>query len=585
VEKSFPAYQGTEQFVFVSYSHLDTEQVFSEITLLAEQGINIWYDEGIRPGAEWRDELALAIRNSSLFLFFVTPNSAVSDHCRKEIYFALDIGCPIIAVYLQKTSLPDGIHMALNDRQAIDKSSMHYQEYLKKLFSSVTSYIPSATQKESDEPIDDQLSQDQPSTADTSQPRVLVLPVSSIGQNTDDDFFIEGLIEDLVVGLSLSQWLTVIDSGTTFSYLGKKVDPGKTAKELGAAYVIHGRMRKSGKRIRATFYLTDASLGKTLWSQQFDCHDEQLFDMEDEIKHKVLSAIEPRYLEHQADNLEKSSPNMEQWQLVVKARQLFWRTTKDTTQKARNLLEKALKIENGDPKAWSLLAMTHMNDAWNGWSGSITESLSKADWASEKAVSLDDQDPAAHHARSTVRSSLGDLHQAEADLSRALELNPYFSAALGDMARIRVFSGNTEGAIQFAERAIEVSPRDPHIGLWHYWIALTHFVERDYTMALPYLEKATAIRPDWIIFNRLKVVCFALLGQIDRASSTLDDFKVSSAQNFENMLRANHPFIDDEPLDRYLDGLKKASGGLPEQQKNTLNASVDNRFNFKEPKD
>ena len=555
MEENFPAYKGSDAFIFVSYSHADRKMVLPELQRLREYGFNIWYDEGIVPGSSWREEIAQAIRGASAFIFFVTPKSSQSEHCQKEAYFALDLKCPVICIYLQSTELPDGLRMALNDRQAIKQYELADDVYSTKLLEGLEGLIPNKVPAPEPEI-------EVPQHEDNGVPRVLVLPITNLGQILEDDFFIEGLTEDLVAGLALSRWLMVIDSATSFSFLGKKVDPRKVAMELNAAYVVHGRMRKSGHRIRTTFYLTNVKSSTVIWTQQFDCDVDELFLMEDEIKHHVLSAIEPEYLNNQSVTIENRHTDLAQWELLVKARQVFWKTSRDSTIEARELLQQIMVEDRSDARVWALLAMTHMNDAWNGWSASIKDSLSLAEWASEQALKIDDKDPGAHHVRSTVRCTLGDLSQAEADLSRALQLNPYFAAALGDMARVRVFSGRLDGAIEFAKRAISASPRDPHIGLWYYWIALIYFVDQDYLRALPWLEKAITIRPDWYIFNRLKTVCLALLGRKEKAQETLRLVSVPANQDFEAILRANHPFEDEEPLTRYLEGLKIAGVNL-----------------------
>ena len=243
----------------------------------------------------------------------------------------------------------------------------------------------------------------------------------------------------------------------------------------------------------------------------------------------------------------------------MKARQLFWQTSKETTQAARQLLEEAIKIDAQDVRSWGLLAMTHLNDAWNQWSESTDESLALADNASIQAIKVDELDPWAHHTRSAVTGTLGDLSQAEADLKRALVLNPHFAAALGDMTRVRVFAGKTEGAVIFAQNAIKASPRDPHISLWHYWIALSYFVDGNYQSGLPHLEEALAIRPDWLILNRLKVVSLALGGDVERARDTLLSMSDPSESDFLRVLEVKHPFSSPEPLQRYRQGLSLAS--------------------------
>ena len=128
-KRPFPAYRGDEPYIFVSYAHTDSNAVYPELVWLKESGFNIWYDEGIDAGTEWSEALAHAIKQSTLFLYFVTPDSAGSRNCRNEVNFAIDHEIPIIAVHLEETNLSDGLSMTLSSRQAILRDEIPMEEY------------------------------------------------------------------------------------------------------------------------------------------------------------------------------------------------------------------------------------------------------------------------------------------------------------------------------------------------------------------------------------------------------------------------------------------------------------------------
>lgn len=391
---------------------------------------------------------------------------------------------------------------------------------------------------------------------ETNLPKLLVYPFSSEDENSL--IMTYGLTEDIISGLSTSKWLMVFDSGTSFSFSGTDAEPREAAELLKATYVLHGRLRRNNDQLRANFYLTNVNTRKNLWSQQFDRSADEVFDMEDEIKRHLLGVIEPEYLRHEVMLVKSKETDLRGWELIMKAQQLYWQTSSKTNLAARELVEEVIQSEKDDVRAWGILAMTHLNDAWNGWSKSVGESIALADRASKQAIIVDEYDPWAHHTRSAVTGSMGDLTQAEADLHRALALNPHFASALGEMARIKVFSGNTEEAEDYALSAMDLSPRDPNFSLWCYWIALSQFVEANYEIALSWLDKGNAIRPDWLIFNRLKVVCLSYLGGQKLILQTLPNIEVELDASFYQILNATHPFTDEEPLARYIHGLKNA---------------------------
>lgn len=546
MSQPFPAYRGQDPYIFVSYAHEDADIVYPVLTWMKDQGYNVWYDEGINPGAEWREELTRAIRGADLFVILFTPNSANSIHCRNEIHFALDVESQLLSIYLKPCQLPDGLQLVLGNRQAIFGYEINQNQFREKVLSATSDLLNPDTR----EPFEY-------SKKPAELPRLLVLPFSDSKQE-DADFFADGLTEDIVMGLSMSKWLRVFDIGTSLSFKHNKIAPLSAAAELGAAYVLSGRIRRTGNRIRASFFLSESTSGSIIWTEQFDRTADELFEMEDEIKQHVLGSIEPEYLNHEASAAFARTGNLAQWELVMKARQLFWRTSKQSNNDARELLMKAIELEENDAHAWGLLAMTHLNDVWHGWAESVEKSLSQTNHASREALRIDAADPWAHHTRGAYTGTIGKLEQAEANLQRALSLNPHFAAALGDMTRIRAFAGRTEGAIIFAERAIDASPRDPHLGLWYYWIAMVHFVDANYAAALPLLEKTAAVRPDWIFATLLRAVCLAHLNDLDLAKKAVSEIPQSIRSRTVNTVHASLPFSSKEPLDRYFFGLKSA---------------------------
>jgi len=141
MKKPVTAYKGDNPYIFVSYSHADSSQIYEELNWLQEQRFNLWYDEGIEAGTQWREELAMAIESAKLFVFFVTPNSVQSENCRKELNYALNHQIPILAVHLVPTNLSSGMDLMLSDIQAILKHEMTVEEYRRKLNARIANYL------------------------------------------------------------------------------------------------------------------------------------------------------------------------------------------------------------------------------------------------------------------------------------------------------------------------------------------------------------------------------------------------------------------------------------------------------------
>ena len=165
MDRPFPAYSGDEDYVFVSYSHNDNALVYPEIAWMNLRGFNIWYDEGINPGASWRNEVADAIERSKLFIYFVTPRSATSVQCQKEVNFAIDHNIPLVAIHLEESTLVSGLELTLSDIQAIHRFDLSHTDYEKKVVAGISRHLDSSAPTQI---------KDQPATSRISTPVLAV---------------------------------------------------------------------------------------------------------------------------------------------------------------------------------------------------------------------------------------------------------------------------------------------------------------------------------------------------------------------------------------------------------------------------
>ncbi|HJN53348.1 MAG: TIR domain-containing protein [Pseudomonadales bacterium] len=263
MERPFPAYAGDDPYIFVSYSHEDSDVVFPEIQWLKDQDCNIWYDEGIVPGAEWTDELGKAIEEADRFLFFVTPNSVASQYCRDELSFALNHRKKTLIVYLAKTELPTGLELSIGSRQAILKYELREQDYRDKLLASIAGDIqvdtvaPVLNEKRSsiaavlgiallvsiggwflyigigpesaiEESLTDrELSANDPTAPVTpglgqdQRPGIAVLPFLNMSDDPSNEYFSDGISEEILNALVKTNQLPVIARTSSFQFRGQ----------------------------------------------------------------------------------------------------------------------------------------------------------------------------------------------------------------------------------------------------------------------------------------------------------------------------------------------------------------------------
>ena len=294
MDRPFPAYQGDDPYVFVSYAHDDAELVYPEIARLNTEGFNIWYDEGIGSGLTWRDEVALALTQCKVFLYFVTLRSVASDNCAQELNFSLSRERKILAVHLEETTLPMGIELSLSNKQAIIRSDHPEVAYQKKLSESLKSLLPLAI-----DPLAIPIGDIAP-TAESGEKSIAVLPLVNRSNDPDNEYLCDGISEELVRGLSQVDGLRVT-SGSAFK--NQNLDVRIVGDSLNVEGILSGSIQKSGSRIRVSFRLDQVKDGSTLWSERYDRDLDDIFELQDDVAQQVVAALRIELGAHEHNRL------------------------------------------------------------------------------------------------------------------------------------------------------------------------------------------------------------------------------------------------------------------------------------------
>ncbi len=256
---------GEGEFVFVSYAHLDIAIAAPEIEFLQDHGWRTWFDQDINPGGEWRDEIAAAIRNARLLVFFVTPNSVASVHCRREVLFALDVNTPVLPVYLVPTRLPDSLSFVLSDRQAIHRYNIEDQEYASKLDMGLVSGSRNHASSSATS-----AGGNTSGIVDSASALLLILTPELRGGDGDLEFFFDGITEDITAALSKSNWIEVADSELSNRFSTLHTEPLVAANQIGADYLLKGNIREVSGKIRGRFDLINVRrLGGSDWGMRY----------------------------------------------------------------------------------------------------------------------------------------------------------------------------------------------------------------------------------------------------------------------------------------------------------------------------
>jgi len=316
----FEAYSGSEAFIFVCYSHKDKEQIYPELVWLKDQGLNIWYDEGISPGEEWPERIAWAIENADKILFYISPDSTQSRICRDEVRLARTEGKSIVTVQLEPAELVGGLELTLGSSQAIVKNRYHTLEDYRTqlsltLLGSATinlsmearrtghsrSFIPMALLftiviaaviyqlafRDANEqaPI--------LSESGFLQSSIAVLPLVDMTPDRNLEYLGEGLAEALIHGLTQVAGLNVIARTSSFHFKNQNLDVQSIGSQLGVNTILEGSIRREDDQLRVTLQLINVEDGFHIWSKQYDGFMSEIFKLQDEIAQNVVSAVMP----------------------------------------------------------------------------------------------------------------------------------------------------------------------------------------------------------------------------------------------------------------------------------------------------
>src|SRR5579862_6624033 len=318
------------------------------------------------------------------------------------------------------------------------------------------------------------------------RPAIAVLPFTNMSGVPEQEYFSDGISEDIITALSKLRWFFVIARNSSFIYKDKAVHLKQVAEELGVGYVVEGSVRRGGDRVRITAQLNDVATGSHIWAERYDRGLADVFAVQDEITEAIVAAIEPQL--YAAENFRarrKSPDSMDAWDLVMRALSHYWRVTRQDNVVAQALLEKATTIDPNYGRAFGVLATSHTFSAHMGWEDMATVAPI-AERAAAAAILADSEDPWAHHALGCVYLFARRFDDALAEFEVALGLNPNFSLAQGYYGLILAYCGRWEEAETATSRALRLSPRDPYAAIYCGIAAYAQFVGRNYDRAMNY---------------------------------------------------------------------------------------------------
>jgi TolB-like protein/Tfp pilus assembly protein PilF len=390
------------------------------------------------------------------------------------------------------------------------------------------------------------------------RPAIAVLPFSNMSDAPEQEYFSDGISEDIITALSKLRWFYVIARNSSFVYKAKSVHLKQIGEELGVGYVVEGSVRKDGDRVRITAQLNDVATGSHVWAERYDGSLADVFAVQDEITQAIVAAIEPQlYAAENFRSLGKAPDSMDAWDLVMRALSHYWRVTRQDNVVAQALLEKAITIDPDYGRALGVLAASHVFGAHMGWE-ERAKALVVAERAALAAIHADSEDAWAHHALASVYLMNRRFDDCLAEYELALRLNPNFSLARGYYGVALAYCGRWEEGDRHARHALRLSPRDPFAAIYCGVAAYSQFVGGNYDEAMRLARESLRHRADFVGAHRVLTAAAALGGHDDIASAALSELRRVQPNVSLEWIAKEMPFKREEDRECYLAGFRRA---------------------------
>ena len=392
------------------------------------------------------------------------------------------------------------------------------------------------------------------------RPSIAVLPFQNMSGDPEQEYFTDGIVEDIITALSRIRWLFVIARNSSFTYKGRTVDVKQVGRELGVRYVLEGSVRKAGSRLRITGQLVDAATGAHLWADRFDGSLEDVFELQDHVTSSVIGAIAPKLEQAEIERAKrKPTESLDAYDYYLRGMACLYRWTKEGVSEALQLFYKAIALDSEFASAYGAAAWCYFWRRVNGWMVDRAQETAEVARLVEKVTELGKDDAVAlSFSGLALGQIVGDAEGGIALIDRALALNPNLAVAWNASGCLRVFLGEPETAIEHLSRAMRLSPLDPLMFVTQNFLGLAHLQAGRYGEAWPLSEKASRERPNFMGAIRGAAASNALAGRLDEARKYIERaLQLDPNLRISNLKDRVGPYRP-EGLARYIEGLRKA---------------------------
>ncbi|HET7765680.1 MAG TPA: winged helix-turn-helix domain-containing protein [Burkholderiales bacterium] len=395
-------------------------------------------------------------------------------------------------------------------------------------------------------------------TLDPAKPVVAVLPFTNLSGDPAQDYFSDGMAEDLITDLSKVSGLFVIAGNSSFVYRNKAVNAAQIGRELGTRYIVEGSVRRSGDRVRINAELIDTSTGLQLWADRYDSELKDLFELQDDVRRKIVAALAVRLSPGEGQRFaRKPTGNVEAYDLWARGREIEGHMTAKENVEARKMFLRAVAIDPQFASAYASVANTYSTEVEMGWtSTSVEEAISASLTYGHRAVALDESLPQAR--RSLARAYIWHRQpeRALAEIEQAVLLNPNYADGHAFYALLLAYDGRARDGLSHIERAMRINPQSP---FWYrHVLGVVEFTVGRYAQAAGHLKEALQRNANWQPARHMLIAAYGHLGRIDDAHWEIGETEVAGSPITLTGVRERVPYRNPADLNRLLEGLRKA---------------------------
>jgi adenylate cyclase len=388
------------------------------------------------------------------------------------------------------------------------------------------------------------------------RPSIAVLPFHNMGGDSEHEYFVHGLAEDIITALSRFKSLFVIARNSSFTYKGRAIDIRQVGRELGVRYVLEGSVRKSGKRLRITAQLIDAISGVHVWAERYDRDLSDIFAVQDEMTTSVAGLIEPALTEAERQRVLRKPPDrLDAWEAYQRGLWHFYKYGPDENQMALTFFRQAIALDPNFAPGHYGFALALQWEIWHFSNRPFLEAQGIPFEEARIAVALDSRDAMGHAVLAHMLMWRGEWEAAIAEARTAYMLNPNSSFVTSMLGCVLGFGGYHEEAICRLQQAMRASPNDPLTWLWILWTGCIQFYSREFDAAAETLRQVIRLRPEATQCHGMIAASLAYLGRLEEARDHLS--RVPFSPRFQNM-----PWTRPEDMALRVEGVRLAAGEL-----------------------